>query len=550
MYTEVCRTAVFLLLSLTTSITAFGQTPPARGKVQPAPVRLNVVSATRTQVRLSWSALGNNQFRVERKPYGTATWVAVGGAARTGLRTGTSLSDATISPQTTYVYRVVKLPESQSKSNEVTVGPPAPGFTSVYPVPAARPTEYARFVGMTTDQNGDPLIAFIHHWQTGTGNHADTLYVLRWDRATFRWYRPLILDDNLADLEDSDTDRKVVMARDSQTGAVGILYRANHSTIRYAESRDNGVTWQTRIASDTENPHGTHGKRYPSLAMHADTVHIAYYESFGYDSETPCYFYATRAPGSDHFTYQMVPLPARAISTRGASPTALALDSRNRPGLLFGVLPTDATGKVLNEYNRTIAYWRPGSPDVPVTVMDSLNQQTDDPSWALTYHNTSPRVSALLNRTASDGTTGGNLWWSSSPDGMTWSAPTLLPRDRAADQEGDNPLAPLSLALDSMGRAHITTGVGAGDGSNRFGQPKIVYSPQADYRGWSVTGGERDKQRRIESRHPATIMTEGNTLYIAFYALRDGVNSPVRRGIWLWRRAEFTPPPSPIGRRP
>jgi Fibronectin type III domain len=104
---------------------AVAQTPPA-------PTGLAVVSATKSQVQLTWTpgAGAATGYVVERKP--------LNGSYATALNsTGPSAADTTIDAYSTYVYRIRATSSvGQSEpSNEVTVGPPPYGFNRVVALP-------------------------------------------------------------------------------------------------------------------------------------------------------------------------------------------------------------------------------------------------------------------------------------------------------------------------------------------------------------------------------------------------------------------------------
>ena len=90
-----------------------------------APNGLKAVSASKSQVQLSWTAgdASNVTYTVEKKPL-------AGNYATAVNATTTSATDTTIDAYQTYVYRVrANLGAAQSDpSNEVTVGPAPVGY--------------------------------------------------------------------------------------------------------------------------------------------------------------------------------------------------------------------------------------------------------------------------------------------------------------------------------------------------------------------------------------------------------------------------------------
>ena len=114
---------------------------------------------------------------MERKPLGTP-WPAAAPAATpvkpvtnavtTMTVDGAKATDSQIDAFATYIYRVRATDAANAfsaPSNEVTVGPPPVGFSSIVAAPKAMqehdPQQFAGQLRMVLDANGDPAFAYI-----------------------------------------------------------------------------------------------------------------------------------------------------------------------------------------------------------------------------------------------------------------------------------------------------------------------------------------------------------------------------------------------------
>lgn len=113
--------------------------------VAAAQPKLTVTSATSKQTILSWTSAEPGPLVVERKRQGAAKFDVI-----TTIRdAASSYTDATIDPMTIYQYRVRAEAPASKPSNEVTVGPPATGYSVALATPKVfidkeRPGNFAK----------------------------------------------------------------------------------------------------------------------------------------------------------------------------------------------------------------------------------------------------------------------------------------------------------------------------------------------------------------------------------------------------------------------
>lgn len=517
---------------------------------RPARIDLTVERATKGEVRLHWTALGDNRFALERRTLRGADWKRVGGGAA-GLRTGVAAVDSTITPSETYVYRVVKLPEARSRSNEVTVGPPPPGFSPIAPLPAgANARTFGLFVSLAQDENGDPAVAFLDAdiRRDGPARTDDgTLFFSRWDRARYRWTPPYSIDRDINGLVDFTEMRPVSLAFDPRIRRFGVAYLKGLNRVFFARSDDGGVNWQP----EEVQPASVHDVRHPVLTLHGGETHIAFFHRT-LTPGTHGYWYAHRNGSQGAFNLSLIPIPMGKVADVGR-PMSMGLDTNNRPGLLYAVGETD-TAPPERRRNLSVVFWRPGqvAAKPPVVVMDSADAQVDDPFLALAFHGVNPRVATLIVRPLPGQSTRDaeyNLWWSASNDGGdTWTPALLLPRD-----DRDGPGGPVGLAINSLGRAHVVCTVGS-PGPHRHGQPKLLRSASnRDMNHWVVGACDPTDQHGIRAVfHACIVREEADNLYVAFQLRSKSRDEALSEGVWLWREGPgLRPRPLPVPpRRP
>ena len=160
-------------------------------------------------------------------------------------------------------------------------------------------------------------------------------------------------------------------------------------------------------------------------------------------------------------------------------------------------------------------------------MFDSLQQPNAVAEVSLVFEGTSPRIAASLERTSTDGGNNdadSNVWFSSSNDGETWTAPVELPMD------GSDAMGPdVALAADGKGNLSIATNHGSGSGAHQCGAPKISNSAD-DGTSWATCGPALGSSGIVEyaGRYVQLAYQPNGKFIAAFAAERDGV--------WVWRQ--------------
>jgi len=474
--------------------------PPAPAKPKPA-FELKALSATRSEVKLSWAANAPKvaAFVVERQsgriPFAEITKV-----------TATEASDSKIDPYATYVYRV-RVAEAQTFSNEVTVGPPPAGFNVAAGAPQDRHNDYGLQISLALDSNDDPIIAYVFDDPNKDSNRDDTqLFFLSWDRAQYRWKQP-VLADTTGQIDNNTGQIQVSLARDASNNLLGIAYQKGEG-IWLALSSDGGATWSTEAVLRGDNLEAA----VPSLGMAGGTIHVAYF------LHAEGVRYVTRVGASGRFESSLAPVLTNTIASRN-QPPSLALDAEGKPGLAYWLQSEQS-------YNVTLAFWRPGT-HTAFKVIDSSGFQNDTPAVSLAFHGSQPRVGVRIIR-VKDGFDD-DLWATASPDGQAWSEPVQVPRD--GGHGWDNPI---SLAVDSKGRGALAVtslhGVPAPK-PPACGLPKLARS--SDFEQWTTCSPDTNKTLSITAWHPSIVFAGNDKLYLAFR--NNDSDSKVGVGVVLWR---------------
>jgi len=473
---------------------------PAQAKPKPA-FELKALSASRSEVKLSWATNAPKAaaFVVERQSSKTPF-------AEIAKVTTTEATDTKIDPYATYIYRV-RVAETQTFSNEVSVGPPPAGFNVAAPAPQDRHNDYGLQVSLALDSNDDPIIAYVFDDPDKDSNREDSqLFFLSWDRAHYQWKQP-VLADTTGEIDNNTGQTQVSLARDASNNLLGIAYQKEPG-IWLALSSDGGATWSTEPVFRGDNLEAG----VPSLGMAGGKIHVAYFH------HAEGIRYVTRAGASGKFESSLAPVLANTRASRN-QPPSLALDAESKPGLAYWLQSEQG-------YNVTLAFWRPGA-DKAFKVIDSSGFQNDNPAASLNFHGSQPRVGVRLIR-VKDGFDD-DLWAAASPDGQAWSEPAQVPRDGGFGWDN-----PISLAVDSKGRGALAVpslhGVPAPKPPD-CGLPKLVRS--SDFAQWSSCSPDTKKTLSITAWHPSIVFAENDKLYLAFR--NNNTDSKIGVGVVLWR---------------
>ncbi|CAN5804420.1 hypothetical protein BH11GEM2_BH11GEM2_18890 [soil metagenome] len=356
-----------------------------------SPTGLSAVTATKSAVSLTWTsgdASGTKQV-VERKALGgawpTSTGVntqpnALPTTAAIAVVTTNSLTDDKIDAFTTYVYRIRALGTNNvlsSPSNELMVGPPPVGFSSIVAAPAAMQAhgsdQFASVTRMTLDANGDPLLAYLTNDLNNDGDLDDTdLSVITWNRARYRWNAPVSID-TVGNVVRAGTRLPFSIALDASSGQIGVLHMVGDHEIRLSTSADGGMVWK-RVVVERYGAEDA-GLSTPSLAMANGQVYVA----FAVSGKSITYRTGAVSADPPSWTSAKAPLLPGTFDVMNQC-VGVLLDGGGQPAVSYCLTAT--TG-----YTVTAALWRPdGNQGVKIT--DTNNHQADDPALDVTASGT------------------------------------------------------------------------------------------------------------------------------------------------------------------
>jgi hypothetical protein len=499
-----------------------------------APTALTAASATRSAVTLTWTAGAPSpaRFIVERKGLG-APWPqavpAPAGAARPpeapptpatiATATAATVTDNKVDAFATYVYRVRAIGSDDAlspPSNEVTVGPPPVGFTSVLAAPRAMqerdPSQFANQLRMVLDANGDPALVYSTVDLNNDGDPSDTeLAFISWNRAKYRWNPPVHVD-TVGEIPHSGSRIPFSVARDESTGRYGVLYQFQDHELRLSTSDDGGATWKMVSVKRTEPEEGTFAT--PSLVLAGGRIHLAYHLAqagvryrTGLTSDPP-----------DTWTEMTAP-PLGAASEARSEGVVVALDAGGEPAVTYWLNPSDG-------YTLTLAFWRPGR--APVKVLDTAGHQTDDPASHMVIGGAQVAIGVYANRD-DQFFNNHHLWFVRSSDsGATWSAPVVV-----ADDGGNAMGAPVTVSLDRAAHVAMAAEMSGGNGDGvKCGLPKLMRS--ADGARWTTCAPDtKGAPPTADVTFPTLAFAGNDKLYVAFKTRATVPSLPA--GIVLWR---------------
>jgi hypothetical protein len=220
--------------------------------------------------------------------------------------------------------------------------------------------------------------------------------------------------------------------------------------------------------------------------------------------------------GGGTFTYDIVSVGGK-VAQPGPSLSELRLDATGAPGLVY-IADDDVLA-----YNRQVIYTKAGAPGSAVVVFDSQGTQNDDPSVSLAYDGVKPRVVAHL---VADTLDTYDMRFSSSDDGVTWTAPLPLPRDG-----NDHTAWFQSLAIDSKGGAAIAAYINGGQGDSTCGGPRVLRSSDLD--AWTACGADQTKMVAVNGEWVQAYFAPGDKLSIVTTGLL--VDETGKSGLLFWR---------------
>lgn len=472
----------------------------AQGTAPRPPSTLQAVSATKSEVRLTWTGEGDT-FVVERKGLG-------GMYATAGPAADTTYTDQKIEQFSTYVYRVRAVrsdatgtPLMSAPSNEITVGPPPSGFSTIVPAsPRGSEDAFGRHPAMTLDDNGDPAIAY--NVLQAEGSDAHLLFV-SWNRARYTWNPPVRVAVS-GEVDTNGDDRGISLAGDAGASLFAIAYQTGKGDgrgVSLAISTDRGVTWRTEVVQAVDDDQRSQS---PAVAVAGGVTHVAYVHN------NNGVRYRSRS-GAGPWTNVVAPVPAGHEQAR--TNAGMALDSAGRPAVFYWYNQRDSPRSVL-------AFWRPGQPTA-VEAMDT-RPGSDDAFAALAFAGTQPRFMVNLIR---DDNFEDHLWFTQSTDGTAWSAPVRMPID-----VGDYWSWPVSLAVDSKGRAVATTTISGGRGA-ALGRPKMLRSD--DLKKWTVWSPDTNRLLVSVPVVGQVMFAANDKQYVVFTSHDPSRKIPA--GLNLWR---------------
>jgi hypothetical protein len=460
-----------------------------------APKNFHCTSATTKEVRFEWDAVpGASAYVLERKQ-------ANGKFAPAGTVTGTAAVDTSIDPYGIYVYHV----RTSTASNDITVGPPKHGFTSVIAVPKSYTEHFDRFGNspqLALDSNGDPAVAYL----VAAASPETTLFFTSWDRANYRWTAPVSVGKTREETSMSDF-APPSLARDAAANKWVIAYPVSVKPSSYrldiAISEDNGATWKTQTISSGEGPFDS-----PSVGAANGIVHVATIHE-----KAIRYYHGKIDEEASAWKSEAVPL------AEGAQPRllSLALDATGSPALAYTV----------SREGFTTMYWKPGSS--PVQAIDHHGHGTDGPDLRLTFSGNKPRIA--FNGAVDDHYFGNShmMWVVASDDGSNWSAPVLVVN------HGNRMQSPrIDLTFNSKGQAALVSWSNGGNSEGvKCTLPNIARSP--DLQHWTICGPLPLGKASYDAVSPAAIYAPDDSLYITFQnTATPGSPGSLARGLWLW----------------
>ena len=423
----------------------------ASGLWAQAPASLTVTKATTSEVDLTWTGTSSSYSVQRRVLGGSYQTIATASAAQ--------YADTTVDPYTDYQYQVLA---GTAASNQVSVGPPPPGFNNIAPAPLIAGnaiTGYGDDASLAFDSNGDPSFAFLYDDPNQDGSTVDSALLFRsWNRAQFTW-NPIVTVSTVGDIT-SNTRDSVSLAYDPSTSTFVIaseFISGNLYGIKIFVSADLGKTWTTKQSYSS----GATAFYAPSVALLNGNIYFAVIV----DTVGVRFYSGTLSAAPTTWVLKTPTKPANTDIALFGTGASLALDSTGTPAVAYWVSDTRSS----QSYNDVLLFWRPLSAGAPVVVTDTQNNQSDV-AVKMRFFGTNPRI--VFHAQRNDGDFGVGVHFVRSDDGgTTWQAPVLIPPDGHSSTD-----YPFDLALDSQGHAAIAMGRNGGSGDDLCGDPKVSRS--------------------------------------------------------------------------
>lgn len=338
---------------------------------------------------------------------------------------------------------------------------PPTGWSVIQELPAGATagTKLGVSASSAPDQHGHPLVAYVEDDPNGDGTRQDTrLFFTRWNGTAKAWTAPKVVEV-LGAVDLSHPHRQVSVARDGDTGRIGIAYkREMDNVIRFAWSDDDGANFSLQNVSQVPSAALTSN---PSLVMQGDTARIA----FVHGSDLAV---RTRV-GNGAWTEEKAP-----GTLAMQNPVSLALDGEGKPGVVFF---KDALGGLAE-----LVFWRPGTALVhTIATSGAVDVSLADrrPSATLAFVGTVPHVAFHLRNVEplvmNDDTP--ELFYAKATDatGATWSTPVPMPRNGNGVTSHSTRYYQ-GLTVEASGRTRVAAYFAAQGALTMCGGPKLARS--------------------------------------------------------------------------
>lgn len=338
---------------------------------------------------------------------------------------------------------------------------PPNGWSVVAELPAGAmaSTQLGPSVSSAGDQYGQPLVAGVHDDPNGDMTRLDTrVFFTRWNGETKK-FDDLKTIEIVGEIDLAFPARQVSIARDPDTGQIGIAYVKSDNSIRLAYSDDEGANFSLITASPT--PPTAALVSNPSLAMKGGTIHVAYVQ--GSDLR-----YRKRV-GTGSFVEETPPGSLGFVN----GPVSLALDSAGN----VGIAALKANGPMEAE----AVFWRPGGAVTTIATSNGVDVSLPErkPSITLTFVGDKPHVAYHLRRDApapmNDNTP--ELFYAKASDaaGTTWSTPLAMPRNGNGVTYHSTRWYQ-AVQVDTTGRVSVAGNFAAQGALTMCGGPKLARS--------------------------------------------------------------------------